>query len=132
MTAPEARPPGLAERLGGMVDTLLGTVQTRLSLLSVEVEEEGLRIAAALFNLILAALFIGFFTLSFAVFITVWLWDSHRLLALGVDTALFLALSLLTARNAYRRMAQGTRIFRHSVEEIARDREAIRGGLPPE
>ncbi|WP_341676594.1 phage holin family protein [Niveibacterium sp. SC-1] len=131
MTTPEARPPGLAERLGGVVDTLLGTLQTRLSLLAVEVEEEGVRLAGALFNLILAAFFIGFFTLTFALFITVWLWDTHRLLALGVDAAMFLALSLLTARNAYRRLSGGTHLFRHSVGEIARDREAI-GGQPPE
>lgn len=121
----ESRAGGLGRRLAGGVDSVLATLQTRLSLLTVEVEEEGIRLGAALFNLILAALFAGFGILSLAMFFTVWLWDSHRLLALGLDCALFIGLTVWTARNAARRLGAGSRLFKDSVAELQRDRAAL-------
>jgi len=118
---------GIAERLARIGDAALGTAQTRLALLAVEVEEEGLRLGTALFHLILAALFTGFGLLALAVFVTVWLWDSHRLVALGVDSLLFLGLAAWTATQAQRRLAGGTRLFRDSIAELERDRDALRG-----
>ncbi|MDQ8020654.1 MAG: phage holin family protein [Moraxellaceae bacterium] len=129
MTAPET--PGLAQRLGRIVDTSLGLVQTRLALLAVEVEEEGLRIGAALFNIILAALCAAFGLLALAIFITVALWDSHRLLAIGAVTVFFLGLAAWTASNAQRRLKHGKRLFTDSVAEIGRDRAALQDGPAP-
>ena len=118
---------GLAERLRRLADNALATVQNRLTLLSVEVEAEALRLGAALFNIVLAALFVGFGLLSLAVFLTVLLWDSHRLLALGISTAFFLGLAAWTAGNAYRRLTRGKRLFQDSVAELERDRDALGG-----
>ncbi|WP_374403321.1 phage holin family protein [Niveibacterium sp.] len=118
---------GIAERLGRLGDAALGTAQTRLALLAVEVEEEGLRLGTALFHLILAALFTGFGLLALAVFVTVWLWDSHRLLALGLDSVLFLGLAAWTATQAHRQLASGSRMFKDSIAELERDRNALRG-----
>jgi uncharacterized membrane protein YqjE len=119
---------GLAERLRRLADNALATAQNRLRLLSVEVEAEALRLGAALFNIVLAALFVGFGLLSLAVFVTVLLWDSHRLLALGINTALFFGLTAWTANNAYRRLTRGKSLFQDSVAEIERDREALGAG----
>ena len=124
MTAPES--PSLAQRLGRIVDSSLGLVQTRLALLAVEVEEEGIRIGTALFNIILAALFIAFGLLALAVFITVALWDTHRLVAIGLVTLFFLGMGLWTGSNAQRRLKQGKRLFTDSVAEIGRDRALLR------
>jgi uncharacterized membrane protein YqjE len=54
------------------------------------------------------------------------LWDSHRLLALGVFTALFLAIGIIAALAAARIGRQGTRLFAASISELAQDREMIR------
>lgn len=119
--------PGLGARLASLVDGALGMVQTRLSLLAVEIEEEGIRLGAALFNLILAALFLAFGLFALAIFLTIWLWDSHRLLVVGVATVSFLALAVWTASNAQRRLREGKRLFSDSVAELQRDRDALKG-----
>ncbi len=126
MTGQEA--PGLTERLRRLADNLLATAQNRLSLLSVEVEAEALRLGDALFNIVLAALFVGFGVLALAIFLTVLFWDSHRMLALGIATALFFALAVWTASNAYRRLITGRRLFADSVAELSRDREVLGKG----
>lgn len=118
---------GIADRLGRLADGALGTAQTRLALLAVEVEEEGFRLGGALFHIVVAALFTGFGLFALAAFFTVWMWDSHRLLALGLDAALFLGLAGWTANQARLRLAGGTRLFRDSIAELESDRAALKG-----
>lgn len=116
----------LIDRLAAVTDGILGIVQTRLSLLAVEVEEEGIRLGAGLFNLILAALFLAFGLFALAIFLTVLLWDSHRLLVIGLATVFFFVMALVAGNNAWRRLKQGKRLFTDSVAELARDRELLR------
>ncbi len=123
MSSQEA--PGLAERLRRLADNALATAQNRLSLFSVEVEAEALRLGAALFNIVLSALFVGFGVLSLAVFLTVMFWDSHRLLALGLSTVFFFGLAAWTASNVQKRLMRGTRLFQDSIAGLARDRETL-------
>jgi uncharacterized membrane protein YqjE len=117
--------PHTARGLRGVLSTGLGAVQTRLQLLAVEVQEEKLRIAAFLFNSVLSALFIGFGVIALVVLVTVALWDSHRLLALGVGTAVLLGAGLITASTAARLAREGTRLFAASLAELHRDREEL-------
>lgn len=118
---------GFAARLARLARAALETLQVRLSLLAVEIEEEGVRLGTAVFNLILAALFVGFGVLALAVFATVALWDSYRLLALGLDVLLFFGLAIWTGNSARRRLSQGSRIFQDSLAELAADKDALRG-----
>lgn len=121
----EASPPGFVARLRRVADNLLAAGQTRLALLSVELQEEKLRAVGLIFNTILAALFVGFGSLFLAVFLTVWLWDSHRLLALGVATCVFFGVGLVAATQAARRLNDGSRPFAGSLAELQQDREAL-------
>lgn len=125
MTDQEA--PGFAERLRRLADNLLATAHNRLALLSDEAQAAALSLGSALFNIVLAALFSGFGVLSLAVFCTVLFWDTHRLLAIGVSTAVFFGLAVWTAMNAYRRLGAGSRLFTHSIAELKRDRDALAG-----
>lgn len=123
----ESEATSFAGRLARLAHAALDTLQIRLSLLAVEIEQEGIRLGSAIFNLILAALFVGFGVLALAVFATVALWDSHRLLALGLDVLLFLGLATWTGNNARRRLSQGCRIFQDSLAELAADKDALKG-----
>lgn len=118
--------PGWGGGLRARLDTLLGAAQTRLELLALEVQEETLRLARLLFMTVVAALFLGFATVFGAVWLTVALWDGHRLLALGLSTALFLALGLAAAAVAARTVADGSRVFAATLAELRRDRAALR------
>lgn len=122
----EPSKPGLADSLHGLLDTGLHTVQTRIELLTVELQEEKLRLTSLLFNTLLAAVLLGFSLVFVAVFLTVLFWEEHRLLALGLASALFICGGLLTATNAAREIRRGSRLFAATLAEIARDREAIR------
>lgn len=121
----EGRRPGLTAGLRSALTAGLGGVQTRLELLAVEVQEERIRVAALLFNTILAALFIGFGAVFLAAFLTVLWWEEHRLLALGLAALLFFALGIWAAANAAREHRSGSRLFAASLAELSRDRAAL-------
>ncbi len=121
----EERRARLADSLRGIIDAGLHTVQTRLELLSVEVQEEKLRLTSLLLNVVLCGLLVGAGLLFLAAFLTVLWWEEHRLLALGIATAVFLGGALLTASNAARELRRGSRLFAASLAELARDRDAV-------
>ena len=66
--------PRLAESLHGIVDAGLQTVQTRLELLAIELQEEKLRLAGLALNAVLAGLLLGFGLMFLLVVLTVLLW----------------------------------------------------------
>ena len=118
--------PRLADRLHGIVDAGLQTVQTRLELLALEVQEEKLRLSSLALNIVLCGLLLGFGLVFLMVFLTVLFWEEHRLLALGVATAVCLGGGVLAASNAAREFRRGSRLFSASLIELARDRAALR------
>lgn len=122
----DTRKPRLADSLRGFLDSGLQTAQTRLELLAVEIQEEKLRLTGLLFNLVVGALLLAFGLVFLLVFLTVLFWDEHRLLALGLATAICLGGALLTATNAARELKRGSRLFAASLAELARDRAALR------
>ncbi|NMG17560.1 phage holin family protein [Aromatoleum bremense] len=123
---PEDSRPRLAASLRGLLDSGLGIVQSRLELLVVEVQEEKLRLASLLLNIVLTAVLVGFGIVFLAIFLTVLFWEEHRLLALGLGTAALFGAGLFTASNAAADLRRGTRLFAASLAELARDREAVR------
>ncbi|MDO8291815.1 MAG: phage holin family protein [Gallionella sp.] len=114
---------GLMESLKRMAGTLLVIFQTRLALLSNEIEEERLHVGQMLLYGSVALLFFGFAIILLTVFILMLFWDSQRLLVLGGFTALYFVAGLL-AWNALRRMArERSKLFSASLAELAGDRD---------
>ena len=118
--------PRLAESLHGIVDAGLQTVQTRLELLAIELQEEKLRLAGLALNAALAGLLLGFGLMFLLVFLTVLFWEEHRLLALGISTVICLIGGLLAASKAAHAFRSGTKLFSASLAELTRDRAALR------
>ena len=125
-TEPRPPRPRLAESLHGIVDAGLQTAQTRLELLAVELQEEKLRLTGLALNTVLAGLLLGFGLVFLMVFLTVLFWEEHRLLALGISTAVCVGGGLLAASNAARAFRSGTKLFSASLAEFARDRAALK------
>ena len=125
-TEPRAPRPRLAESLHGIVDAGLQTAQTRLELLAVELQEEKLRLTGLALNTVLAGLLLGFGLMFLLVFLTVLFWEEHRLLALGISTAICLIGGLLAASKAAHAFRSGTKLFSASLAELTRDRAALR------
>ena len=90
----------LMSSLQGLTATLVAIFQTRLELLATEVEEEKQRMLAVLGWGAVAVLMGTVACVFLAGFITVLLWDSHPLLALGGLTLAF----ALACAGAWRRV----------------------------
>lgn len=113
---------GPVRRLGA---SLLALGRIRLELLAIEVQEEKERVASLLLWSVLTALGVGFGALFVALFVTVALWDTHRLVALGVAAVLFIGLAMLGALRVKRLAANGSMMFRSSIDELRRDSAAL-------
>lgn len=125
-----AAPPeaGLLASLRGLLLTLLTLLRTRGELLVVELEEEKSRIFETLLLGATAFFFISFGLVMLAIFLTVLLWESNRLLLIGIFTALFLGIGIaaLTGLRHALRQGAGTRLFSASLRELASDEDALR------
>ena len=119
------QPPPLTRSLRGLAATLLGLAQVRLELLSVEVREEALWLGEILLYGAIALTMLSVGVAFLAIFLTVLLWDSHRLLALAVFATLFLSGGFMAAWVARHRVRQGSRLFAESIRELQQDRAKL-------
>jgi uncharacterized membrane protein YqjE len=115
---------GLYASLRGLLATALSLLRTRLELLAVEVQEEKTRIAGLVSYSVAAVLLLGAGAIFLAVLVTVLLWDSNRLLALGVFSALFLAGGIFCLASARRLAKQSSGLFAASLAELDKDKAA--------
>jgi uncharacterized membrane protein YqjE len=126
--APEARVSGPVRRLGA---SLLALCRIRLELLAIEVQEEKDRIASLLLWAVLTALVAGFGAVFVVLLVTFALWDTHRLAALGIASAMFVGLAVVGALRVKRLAGSGSTLFQTSIAELRADSAALRPTPPP-
>lgn len=116
---------GLLESLKRLAGTLLAIIQTRLELLSNELEEERLRIWQMLLYGSVALFFFGLSVVLLTAFVVVLFGADQRLLVLGFFTALYFLAGLL-AWSGFRRLhRERSRLFSASLAELESDRERL-------
>lgn len=120
------RPTGLISAAGSFIDGVLGSAQNRLQLLSIEIQEEKLRLVH-LFIWVAAAVFAGMMTVALlTVTVVSFFWDTARFAALGGAT-LFYAVGLGILWWQFRRyLARQPQPFAATLGELERDRACIR------
>ncbi|BCB27732.1 hypothetical protein SKTS_26180 [Sulfurimicrobium lacus] len=104
-------------------------VRTRLELLSTELAEEKERLLTQLVLGLAALFFIGLGIIFAALFLTVVLWDSHRLLALGMFTVLFLGLGIAALVAAAKFARTQPKLFAASLAELSKDQDHLSSRL---
>ena len=120
---PEA---GLFASLRRMLATLSELLQTRLELVSVEVEEQ-LQYALELMLRSVAAIFFATTALLLlALTVVIAFWDSHRLLAAVLVTVAFLVAALAAALGVRRRLRRRPKFMAATVAELGGDADALR------
>lgn len=117
---------GLLAPLRGLLLTLLSLLRTRGELLVVELEEEKSRLLELLLLGAAAFFFLSFGLVMLAVFLTVLFWESHRLVLIGLFTALFLAIGISALLGLRHLLQKGPRLFSASLQELAADESALR------
>jgi uncharacterized membrane protein YqjE len=119
---------GLFRSLGHLAATVVGIAHTRLELLTTELQEEVQRAAQLLLWAAVAllagmlAVFLGALTVIF------YFWETHRLLASLLITALFIGLAVLAVGVLFAKLRAKPPVLEATLTELARDREQLRGG----
>jgi uncharacterized membrane protein YqjE len=118
---------GPVRRLGA---SLIALGRIRLELLAIELHEEKARVSELLLWSVLTALMVGFGAVFVAVLVTVALWDTHRVAALGASALLFIALAAVGAMRLRRLVSGGSTLFQSSIAELREDSAALRQDPP--
>lgn len=116
---------GLLNSLRTLAATLLAIGRTRLELLSTELEEERVRLSSLLLWALIALFCAGSGIVLATVFFVVLLWDTSRLMALGVPALLFLLGAALSWRMVLVKARSKTRLFSASLAELGKDRDQL-------
>lgn len=121
-------PGGYLGSLRSLGDGVLASIQDRLALFTVELQEEKFRLVQT-FIWISAAVFTGVMAVTFASLTLVYIfWESARLAVLGGLALLYLG-ALVAIIIAFRRyLARQPSPFAATLHEIGEDRECIRNG----
>lgn len=119
---------GLFASAKGLLGTGVALLHNRLELLGVELAVERARLLSLLAYGGAAFLCLAAGLIFLAIFLTVLLWDSNRLLALGVFSALFLGAGIASLMLTINLAKSGSRLFSASLAELRSDREALTPG----
>lgn len=124
MTDP-THPRGMFRSLRGLISTGIALIETRLELLTTELKEEKTRVISLLIYALAALILLSVGTVFLAVLFTALLWESNRLLALGIFAALFMAGGVFALVMAVRLVQQQSRLFAATLAELKGDRAAL-------
>lgn len=119
---------GVLVTLRGLLVTGIALARVRLELLSTEIQEEKARLLGILAFGGVAVLLLAAGAVFLAVFFVVLLWDSHRLLVLGISTAFFLVAGAGASMMARRLVGKSSGLFEASLVELARDQARAEAG----
>ena len=119
-------PAGYLSSLRSLGDGFLASVQDRLELFTVELQEEKFRLIQT-FIWISAAVFTGMMAITFASLTLVYLfWESARLAVLGGLTVLYTGALVVIIISFRRYRARQPNPFAATLHEIGEDRACIR------
>jgi uncharacterized membrane protein YqjE len=113
------------ESLKRMAGTLLVILQTRLELLSIEVEEERLNIKQMLLYGSITLLFFGLAAILLTAFVVAVFWDSYRFQVLAGFIGLYFVVGALAWNALLRVTNRKSKLFSGSLAALADDRQQI-------
>jgi uncharacterized membrane protein YqjE len=122
---PDPAGAGLLESLRTLAVTMIEVVHTRVDIVATEFEEERERLRELVLYGLMALFFAGFGFLLLTLFLIVLFWDTHRLIAVGGFTVLYLGLSAFAAATLKRRLKTRPRLFATTLAELSKDRERL-------
>ena len=122
---------GLLESLRRMLASLVELGQVRLQLLSNEIEREKRRIFESLIRAAVALVLLGLGLALLCAMIVLAFDERHRVAVLAVLAVVFLAGGVLVLRSAHASMTARGGPLADSVDELARDRDAMQPPAPP-
>ena len=120
---------GLSESLRVLTATLLAIAHTRLELLSTELEEQWVWLSSLLAWALVGLFCAGLGVVLATLFVVLALWDTHRLLALGIPAILFLLGAALAWLVVLGKARAKPRLFATSLAELSKDHKELTSRL---
>jgi uncharacterized membrane protein YqjE len=116
---------GLFRSVGHLLATALGIAQTRLELLSTELQEEVHRVAEIMVWTVVAMLAagVGLFLLALAVIFA--FWDTHRVVASVAVTGTFFLIAAVAGLVLRAKVRAKPPLLDATLAELKRDRQAL-------
>jgi len=99
--------------------------QTRLELLSIDVQIARSKFISLLVMIVCALFFLFFGLVMLALFIVIYSWEADRMMALGLLTGAFLTIGLILALLITQSLRTMPKLFEASITELAKDQEAL-------
>lgn len=118
---------GLLHSIKHLAQTLLGAAQTRLEILATEIEEERVRLEQLLLVALAAAFCLAMGIVLCVALVVVYYWDTHRLAAVGMLAAAFLAAGVVLGLILRNKTKTRPKPFAITRGELAKDRAMLRG-----
>ncbi len=119
------RPGRLFDSVKVLAATLLAIAHTRLELFSTEIEEQRVWLGSMLVWTLVALFCAGVGVVLATLFVVIALWDTHRLLALGIPAILFLLGAALAWLAVLGKARTRPRLFGASLAELSKDRKEL-------
>ena len=115
----------LLSSIKNLVSTGASIAQTRLELLSVDVQIARNKLINLLVMIVSALFFLFFGLVMLALLIVIYSWESDRMLALGLLTTAFISIGLILALVIMQALRNMPKLFEASIAEFAKDREEL-------
>ncbi len=115
----------LLSSIKNLVSTGASIAQTRLELISVDVQIARSKFISLLVMIVSALFFLFFGLVMLALFIVIYSWESDRMTALGLLTGAFLSVGLILALLIMQSLRTMPKLFEASIAELAKDRESL-------
>ncbi|WP_114636889.1 phage holin family protein [Polynucleobacter necessarius] len=115
----------LLSSIKGLASTGASIAQTRLELLSIDVQIARAKFISLLVMIVSALFFLFFGLVMLALLIVIYSWEADRMLALGLLTAAFLSIGLIFAFLIAQSLRNMPKLFEASIAELSKDREAL-------
>jgi uncharacterized membrane protein YqjE len=126
-TAQQARGPvsGLFRSLANLLATGIGIVQTRLELLSTELQEEVHRVAEIMVWTAIALLAAGVGLFLLALVVILFFWDTHRVVAAISVTGAFFLIAVVAALVLRAKVRAKPPLLDATLAELKKDRDSL-------
>ena len=115
----------LLSSIKGLASTGASIAQTRLELLSLDVQIARSKFISLLAMIISALFFLFFGLVMLALLIVIFSWETDRMMALGLLTGAFLSVGLILTFFITQSLSKMPKLFEASITELAKDREAL-------
>ena len=115
----------LLSSIKNLVTTGASIAQTRLELISLDVQVARTQFISLLVMIVSALFFLFFGLVMLALLIVIYSWESDRMMALGLLTSAFLLIGLILALLIMQSLRTMPKLFEASIAELAKDREAL-------